>query len=192
MKITKETPSLLIAREQNYTIVIMGILFLSAGLYLLLRFFSFSISMFLLPSIFVILGLKLLLVSQFITIIADKTVRKLTIVKRGLLYKKNQTFIFDEIREISIEEYMNEKPNKLRLRGLNYAFVINLQDGQKYAISLDLTSLFSSSGVPMDESKGQTMNIISAKKIADFLKVSFINKQPQTFKSVVDIGYKSH
>ena len=186
MKIVEETPTRLVLKQKSLLgFVICGLFFL-VGIYLLLLFPQKDTKSMLISLFFIVFGVAGILFVRFITVILDKSTASASINTRGLLGNKTQTFAFNTLKEIAIEEYVTATNSSTGPRNqLNYNLVFYQTDGQAFPIHLNTPSMITVGGFPVGFMNGRNKTIELGNKIATFVGIPFVDRRPPTLGDVV-------
>lgn len=188
MKIIQETPTNLILKQSNFSSLVFGIIFflIGIGTTILISGQSFMTAI-IFGGAFILIGALVVVTAKSFTINIDKTQNKYTLSTVSLISKKNQDVALNQIKEVSLEEYVSQNVSGNSPRNqINYNLVFYLQDGQGILIPINSSSnSFSIQGIPVGGMLGRNKNIVLGNKIATFIGVPFVDRRPPTFTEAI-------
>jgi len=183
MKIAQITQTSMVLKDNNFSGIIFGAVFAVLGFILLYSMHPLSKPFSLktwLPAIFILVGLFVIAMSRFTTIILDKAQNKIIVIGLGILGKRVKEYPLNTVMRLELrEEYRIEYSNadsrgfSVQTPRLNWQLVFVFNDGQE--VPLDhVTS--SASTVRFDDiplMSGSGTERVVGQKIAAFLNIPF-------------------
>ena len=187
MKVVEESETKLVIKQGIFLNIILGILIVAAGVVLFFiantnvntgRIFALAL---------IIAGIISILLASATTITVDKTTNKIAFLISRLWGKKLQEMAINQVKEISLEEYVtqNYSDNRRPRSQLNFTLVYYLQDGQGIPFRLGSQSNFAFNGLPIGMFLGRNKNVVMGNKIAAFIGVPFVDRRPPTAAEVI-------
>ena len=187
MKVVEESETKLVIKQGIFLNIILGILIVAAGVVLFFiantnvntgRIFALAL---------IIAGIISILLASATTITVDKTTNKIAFLISRLWGKKLQEMAINQVKEISLEEYVtqNYSDNRRPRSQLNFTLVFYLQDGQGIPFRLGSQSNFAFNGLPIGMFLGRNKNVVMGNKIAAFIGVPFVDRRPPTAAEVI-------
>lgn len=184
MKIEKEDPGLLLAKESSIVPYIVGIIFIAIGLVALLLPSLFEDPPpFWFGLIFVVFGLLPLILASTTMISIDKAQNKMTVIEKSLIRSRKEECKLEELEAIEVEEgYKIERSSKrgdIKRRITVFAL---LKNGSRVVLSKTTPA----SGMLVTFwNVGKRPEIECPKKIAEFANVPLRERRPPSLHDAV-------
>lgn len=202
MKIVQETQAILVLKQKNYVGIFIGILLFAIGVCLLISQGVKDIKMLVISIIFILISLLVVVSTKFITLIIDKTSKRITITSKGLMRHSSQNIAIDQVKEVAIEESVTlvrtnnssttnsgtfnlSSSNPGMRKQVNYVLIFYLKDGQGIPVQIDSPASFSVGGLPIGDYLVRNKIIELGNKIANFIAVPFKDNRPPTVNEVI-------
>ena len=133
------------------------------------------------------IGIAILLLNKSITLIADGNIRQIRIAKKSLLGASNNSYSFNDIKDVMIEEdreYERDSDGDRKER-ITYVLIFNFNNGYQEAINLSSGSSNFSAGV-INMSRFSQNNAVMriGQRMAEVIGVPFNHKR----RGDMDIG----
>lgn len=185
MKITEESPLRLVLEQKSYFSYVVVSIFPIIGIYLLATQFH-EIKSVVIELAFVTVGGAGILFNTSYKLLLDKTTRKAMIFRIRLAGSKTETIDFGQLKEASIEEYIqtNTSGSGPRVQR-NYNLVLYSHDGQGYSLPINGSTNFTIAGMSLNGFAARNTIINLGNKIAAFIGVPFVDRRPPTATEVV-------
>jgi hypothetical protein len=179
MKITREDSNVFEAKEKPFFRIAIGLILLIVGVTTALNLFpSFNIPIAI--SIFLILaGGVIFLLSEFVTLTAEKQSQKITISRRAVLKNSRKEFDFTQVKRLLVQQSM--KSSSKGGSKIVHTLYLDLKEGPSeilgsHSSSSSFLSFFSSP--PMRD---------IGKRLAAFIGVPFEEAGLPTFGQITDM-----
>lgn len=197
MKIISETPSILILKENAYSVILGGIIAIITSFILAIVIFSNSPQplTFLIPLVFLIVGIITILSAKLVIITINKSINKINLSFVGLLGKKTQDIDINQVSEVVIQENYGRSMSSNNgnttfvphnTAGLNFTLVFYLKNGEGYPIPMGTAnSGLSINRIPFNIFSVRNKQIELGNKIASFIGVPFKDNRPPTLSDMV-------
>jgi len=184
MKIVKKTLDLMILKDRNIIVFILGIIFTLMGFVMILKPHIFSErSPVWLGLFFFLSGGFVIFVAKITTIILDKTSNKLLFLRRNLLGKKIKEYNLDQIKEVELSVGYSST-NKNVSYSYHLSFVLN--NGEIIPLNPGSNlSVIRISGIIGIGNKEIIPDKTLGAKIANFLGVPFQERRPPTVDEIL-------
>lgn len=171
MKILKEDQNLMILKDNNITIFVVGIIFVFVGLMIIFKpdYFTNETPLWF-GFVGILFGLFIILMAKITTISLDKLSNKLSFQQKGLTNKIIKEYTLGQIKEIELSvSYSTSGKNNY---SYHLAFVLN--NNEIIPLNPGSSSFLKIMGKQIipENTIGQ--------RIANFLNVPFQNRQPPT------------
>jgi len=189
VKVVSETQNQLILKQNRYSNIFLGIVLFLAGIGVFL--IAHQTAPKILSLVFLIIGILIIIFTKFITINIDKTQNSFSLIAAGLLGKKKTNIALDQIKEVSLEEYVSTQYNiagqnanmgsPMAQTNIVYDLVFYLKDGQGIPIQIKSGGNTFINGLPIGgfgSLLGRNKNVELGNKIATFIGIPFIDRRP--------------
>ncbi len=182
MKIIKEDQNLMVIKENNILVFVVGVIFFVGGLIEIFypEFFNAN------PPIWwgimsTIAGMFAILFGQTITITLDKNTELMTFLKWKLIKKDLNEYALNKIKEIELQQFYAGTSGEMSGQSrFSYEISFIMDNGQRIPLNPGITSartVFILSSRPKEAVFGQ--------RIANFLGVTFQEKRPPTLSETL-------
>lgn len=177
MKIVKEDQNLMILKENNILVFIVGVFFFVGGLIEIFypEFFNAN------PPIWwgiisAIAGMFAILLGQTITITLDKNAGLMTFLKWGLIKKDLNEYALNKIKKIELQQFYAGTSGKMSGQSrFSYEISFIMDNGQRIPLNPGVTS-----ARPVSILSSCPKETVFGQRIANFLGVPFQEKRPPT------------
>jgi hypothetical protein len=133
------------------------------------------------------IGIAILLLNKSITLIADGNVRQIKIAKKSLLGASDNSYSFNDIKDVMIEEdrdYERDSDGDRKER-ITFVLIFNFNNGYQEAINLSSgSSNFSAGGINMSRFSQNNAVMRIGQRMAEVIGVPFNHKR----RGDMDIG----
>ncbi|MEK7478914.1 MAG: hypothetical protein AAB626_03285 [Patescibacteria group bacterium] len=169
MKITKEDPNLMVIKDRNIFVFLIGAVFALAGFLVILKpdFFTEQPPTWF-GFMFFIIGLLTLFQAGVVTVSLDKTSNKLLFLRKKLIGKSNQSeYALNQIKEVELSVAYNKS-------GYSYHLSFIFNNGEIVPLSPGASSIIKINGwqiVPEND---------LGTKISNFLNIPFQERRAPT------------
>ena len=138
MKITQDTQAYLECKKSALVGYIISGLLMVGGVNAMVFMLIQSSSQWWLGLIAKAIGILILLLNKSITLIADGNIRQIRIAKKSLLGASDNSYSFNDIKEVMIEEDRNYERDTDgdRKERITYVLIFNFNNGYQEAINL--------------------------------------------------------
>ncbi len=185
MNIVQETPNLIALKDSDYKGLVIGIIFIVVPILLIPLIFSsqsanvliFALVLF----VFLVTGIFSVINSYFSTITLDKSINKLSFVRKGVLGKRNNDYSLSNISSIQLrQEYASRSTSSVGFstklgtmsRRLDFQLFFIFKSGEEIPLDhLQQPGGLSISGLPLLGGSGYEREL--GQKLATFLNVPF-------------------
>lgn len=199
MKIVQESAVSMVIKDYNYNSLVIGIVFIVLGSFSFFKteplrnLFDFKV---ILTGIFPIVGLYIVLITKFTTIVLDKAQNKITFTRKSILGTKHDEVSLAPVVKVELkQEYkmetveMNANTRGFSTRSeiprLYYQLALVSNNGQE----VQLESPKRSSGVGSILLGGRTKAREVGQKIATFLNVPFQEISPPDSNAPISLKF---
>ena len=187
MKITQDTQTYLECKKSALVGYIVAGLLMIGGVVAVILMLIQSASDWWFGLIALAIGIVILLLNKSITLIADANVRQIRITKKSLLGASDNSYSFNDIKEVMIEEdrdYERDSDGDRKMR-ITYVLIFNFNNGYQEAIKLSSgSSNFSVGGVNMSRFSQNNAMMRIGQRMAEVIGVPFNHKR----RGDMDIG----
>lgn len=173
MRIVKEDENLMVLKDKNIIVFVVGIIFFIAGIAVIIKpdFFSNQ------PPLWsglvgILLGGFVVAVAKITTVKLDKLANKLTFLRRGLIGKSSNEYDLKQIKEVELSVAYNSSSRSSGGYSYHLAFVFN--NGEIVQLNPGSSSIIRVMGRQIIPEK--TLGA----RIAGFLGVPFQERRPPT------------
>ena len=172
MRIVKENENLMVLKDRNIIAFAVGIIFLLAGIAVIIKpdFFT-NQPPFWSGLVGILLGGFVVAVAKITTINLDKQVNKLTFLRRGLIGKNSNEYDLNQIKEVELSVAYN---TSRKGGGYSYHLAFVLNSGEIVQLNPGSSSIIKVMGRQIIPEK--TLGT----RIASFLGVPFQERRPPT------------
>jgi hypothetical protein len=126
------------------------------------------------------IGIAILLLNKSITLIADGNLRQIRIAKKSLLGASDNSYSFNDIKEVMIEEdrdYERDSDGDRKER-ITYVLIFNFNNGYQEAINFSSgSSNFSAGGLNMSRFSQNNAVMRIGQRMAEVIGVPFNHKR---------------
>ena len=126
------------------------------------------------------IGILILLLNKSITLIADGNIRQIRITKKSLLGASDNSYSFNDIKDVMIEEdhdYERDSDGD-RKEKITYVLIFNFNNGYQEAINLSSgSSNFSAGGINMSRFSKNNAVMRIGQRMAEVIGVPFNHKR---------------
>jgi hypothetical protein len=133
------------------------------------------------------IGIAILLLNKSITLIADGNIRQIKIAKKSLLGASDNSYSFNDIKDVMIEEdrdYERDSDGDRKER-ITFVLIFNFNNGYQEAINLSSgSSNFSAGGINMSRFSQNNAVMRIGQRMAEVIGVPFNHKR----RGDMDIG----
>ena len=188
MKITQDTQTYLECKKSALVGYIVSGLLIVGGVVAVILMLIQSSSQWWLGLIALAIGVAILLFNKSITLVADANVRQIRISKKSLLGASDNSYSFNDIKEVMIEEdrdYERDSDGDRKER-ITYVLIFNFNNGYQEAINLTRSSSSNVSAGGLNMSRFSQNNAVMriGQRIAEVIGVPFNHKR----RGDMDIG----
>ena len=187
MKITQDTQTYLECKKSALVGYIVAGLLMIGGVVAVILMLIQSASDWWLGLIALIIGVVILLLNKSITLIADGNLRQIRIAIKSLLGASDNSYSFNDIKEVMIEEdrdYERDSDGDRKER-ITYVLIFNFNNGYQEAIKLSSgSSNFSVGGINMSRFSQNNAMMRIGQRMAEVIGVPFNHKR----RGDMDIG----
>ena len=185
MKITQDTQTYLECKKSALMGYIVSGLLMVGGVVAVILMLMQSASQWWLGLIALVIGILILLFNKSITLIADANIRQIRIVKKSLLGASDNSYSFNDIKDVMIEEdrdYERDSDGDRKER-ITYVLIFNFNNGYQEAINLARSSS-SVGGLNMSRFSQNNAVMRIGQRMAEVIGVPFNHKR----RGDMDIG----
>ena len=188
MKITQDTQTYLECKKSALVGYIVSGLLMVGGVVAVILILMQSASQWWLGLIALVIGIVILLLNKSITLIADANVRQIRITKKSLLGASDNSYSFNDIKDVMIEEdrdYDRDSDGDRKER-ITYVLIFNFNNGYQEAINLTpgTSSNVSVGGLNMNRFSQNNAVMRIGQRMAEVIGVPFNHKR----RGDMDIG----
>ena len=188
MKITQDTQTYLECKKSALVGYIVSGLLMVGGVVAVILILMQSASQWWLGLIALVIGIVILLLNKSITLIADANVRQIRITKKSLLGASDNSYSFNDIKDVMIEEdrdYDRDSDGDRKER-ITYVLIFNFNNGYQEAINLTpgTSSNVSVGGLNMNRFSQNNVVMRIGQRMAEVIGVPFNHKR----RGDMDIG----
>ena len=180
MKITQDTQTYLECKKSALVGYIVAGLLMIGGVVAVILMLMKSASNWWLGLIALAIGIAILLLNKSITLIADGNLRQIRIAKKSLLGASDNSYSFNDIKEVMIEEdrdYERDSDGDRKER-ITYVLIFNFNNGYQEAINLSSgSSNFSAGGLNMSRFSQNNAVMRIGQRMAEVIGVPFNHKR---------------
>ena len=185
MKITQDTQTYLECKKSAIVGYIVSGLLMVGGVVAVILMLLQSASQWWLGLIALVIGILILLFNKSISLIADVNIRQIRIVKKSLLGASDNSYSFNDIKDVMIEEdrdYERDSDGDRKER-ITYVLIFNFNNGYQEAINLARSSS-SVGGLNMSRFSQNNAVMRIGQRMAEVIGVPFNHKR----RGDMDIG----
>jgi hypothetical protein len=187
MKITQDNQTYLECKKSALVGYIVAGLLMIGGVVAVILMLIQSASDWWLGLIALAIGVAVLLLNKSITLIADGNLRQIRIAIKSLLGASDNSYSFNDIKEVMIEEdrdYERDSDGDRKER-ITYVLIFNFNNGYQEAIKLSSgSSNFSVGGINMSRFSQNNAMMRIGQRMAEVIGVPFNHKR----RGDMDIG----
>ena len=188
MKITQDTQTYLECKKSALVGYIVSGLLMVGGVAAVILMLMQSASQWWLGLIALVIGIVILLLNKSITLIADGNIRQIRIAKKSLLGASDNSYSFNDIKDVMIEEdrdYDRDSDGDRKER-ITYVLIFNFNNGYQEAINLrpGTSSNVSVGGLNMSRFSQNNAVMRIGQRMAEVIGVPFNHKR----RGDMDIG----
>ena len=187
MKITQDNQTYLECKKSALVGYIVAGLLMIGGVVAVILMLIQSASDWWLGLIALAIGIVILLLNKSITLIADGNLRQIRIAIKSLLGASDNSYSFNDIKEVMIEEdreYERDSDGDRKER-ITYVLIFNFNNGYQEAIKLSSgSSNFSVGGINMSRFSQNNAMMRIGQRMAEVIGVPFNHKR----RGDMDIG----
>ena len=188
MKITQDTQTYLECKKSALVGYIVSGLLMVGGVAAVILMLMQSASQWWLGLIALVIGIVILLLNKSITLIADGNIRQIRIAKKSLLGASDNSYSFNDIKDVMIEEdrdYDRDSDGDRKER-ITYVLIFNFNNGYQEAINLTpgTSSNVSVGGLNMSRFSQNNAVMRIGQRMAEVIGVPFNHKR----RGDMDIG----
>ena len=188
MKITQDTQTYLECKKSALVGYIVSGLLMVGGVAAVILMLMQSASQWWLGLIALVIGIVILLLNKSITLIADGNIRQIRIAKKSLLGASDNSYSFNDIKDVMIEEdrdYDRDSDGDRKER-ITYILIFNFNNGYQEAINLrpGTSSNVSVGGLNMSRFSQNNAVMRIGQRMAEVIGVPFNHKR----RGDMDIG----
>lgn len=180
MKITQDNQTYLECKKSAVVGYIISGLLMIGGVVAVIVMFMQSASNWWLGLIALAIGIAVLLLNKSITLIADGNIRQIRITKKSLLGASDNSYSFNDIKDVMIEEdhdYERDSDGD-RKEKITYVLIFNFNNGYQEAINLSSgSSNFSVGGINMSRFSQNNAVMRIGQRVAEVIGVPFHHKR---------------
>jgi hypothetical protein len=181
MKITQDTQTYLECKKSALVGYIVSGLLMVGGLIAVILILMKSASNWWLGLIALAIGIAILLLNKSITLIADGNLRQIRIAKKSLLGASDNSYSFNDIKDVMIEEDRNYERDSDgdRKEKITYVLIFNFNNGYQEAINLTggSSSNVSVGGLNMSRFSQNNAVMRIGQRMAEVIGVPFNHKR---------------
>ena len=181
MKITQDTQTYLECKKSALVGYIVSGLLMVGGVAAMVFMLIQSSSQWWLGLIAEAIGILILLLNKSITLIADGNIRQIRIAKKSLLGASDNSYSFNDIKEVMIEEDRNYERDTDgdRKERITYVLIFNFNNGYQEAINLTggSSSNVSVGGLNMSRFSQNNAVMRIGQRMAEVIGVPFNHKR---------------
>ena len=181
MKITQDTQTYLECKKSALVGYIISGLLMVGGVAAMVLMLIQSSSQWWLGLIAEAIGILILLLNKSITLIADGNIRQIRIAKKSLLGASDNSYSFNDIKEVMIEEDRNYERDTDgdRKERITYVLIFNFNNGYQEAINLTggSSSNVSVGGLNMSRFSQNNAVMRIGQRMAEVIGVPFNHKR---------------
>ena len=181
MKITQDTQTYLECKKSALVGYIISGLLMVGGVAAMVFMLIQSSSQWWLGLIAEAIGILILLLNKSITLIADGNIRQIRIAKKSLLGASDNSYSFNDIKEVMIEEDRNYERDTDgdRKERITYVLIFNFNNGYQEAINLTggSSSNVSVGGLNMSRFSQNNAVMRIGQRMAEVIGVPFNHKR---------------
>ena len=178
MKITQDTQTYLECKKSALVGYIVSGLLMVGGVVAVILMLKQSASQWWLGLIALAIGIAILLLNKSITLIADGNIRQIRIAKKSLLGASDNSYSFNDIKDVMIEEdrdYERDSDGDRKER-ITYVLIFNFNNGYQEAINLTRSSS-SVGGLNMSRFSQNNAVMRIGQRMAEVIGVPFNHKR---------------
>ena len=188
MKIIQDTQTYLECKKSALVGYIVSGLLMVGGVAAVILMLMQSASQWWLGLIALVIGIVILLLNKSITLIADGNIRQIRIAKKSLLVASDNSYSFNDIKDVMIEEdrdYDRDSDGDRKER-ITYVLIFNFNNGYQEAINLTpgTSSNVSVGGLNMSRFSQNNAVMRIGQRMAELIGVPFNHKR----RGDMDIG----
>ena len=187
MKITQDTQTYLECKKSALVGYIFSGMLIVGGVVAVILMLIQNATNWWLGLIAMAIGIAILLLNKSITLIADGNVRQIKIAKKSLLGASDNSYSFNDIKDVMIEEdrdYERDSDGDRKER-ITYVLIFNFNNGYQEAINLSSgSSNFSVGGINMSRFSQNNAVMRIGQRMAEVIGVPFNHKR----RGDMDIG----
>ena len=188
MKIAQDTQTYLECKKSALVGYIVSGLLMVGGVVAVILMLMQSASQWWLGLIALVIGIVILLLNKSITLIADGNIRQIRIAKKSLLGASDNSYSFNDIKDVMIEEdrdYDRDSDGDRKER-ITYVLIFNFNNGYQEAINLTpgTSSNVSVGGLNMSRFSQNNAVMRIGQRMAEVIGVPFNHKR----RGDMDIG----
>ena len=187
MKITQDNQTYLECKKSALVGYIVAGLLMIGGVVAVILMLIQSASDWWLGLIALAIGVAVLLLNKSITLIADGNLRQIRIAIKSLLGASDNSYSFNDIKEVMIEEDREYERDSVgdRKERITYVLIFNFNNGYQEAINLSSgSSNFSAGGINMSRFSQNNAVMRIGQRMAEVIGVPFNHKR----RGDMDIG----
>jgi hypothetical protein len=181
MKITQDTQTYLECKKSALIGYIVAGLLMIGGVVAVILMLMKSASNWWLGLIALAIGIAILLLNKSITLIADGNLRQIRIAKKSLLGASDNSYSFNDIKDVMIEEDRNYERDSDgdRKEKITYVLIFNFNNGYQEAINLTggSSSNVSVGGLNMSRFSQNNAVMRIGQRMAEVIGVPFNHKR---------------
>jgi len=181
MKITQDTQTYLECKKSALVGYIVSGLLMVGGVIAVILMLIQSASQWWLGLIALAIGIAILLLNKSITLIADGNLRQIRIAKKSLLGASDNSYSFNDIKDVMIEEDRDYDRNSDgdRKEKITYVLIFNFNNGYQEAINLTpgSSSNVSVGGLNMSRFSQNNTVMKIGQRMAEVIGVPFNHKR---------------
>ena len=181
MKITQDTQTYLECKKSALVGYIVSGLLMVGGVVAVILMLMQSASNWWLGLIALVIGIAILLLNKSITLIADGNLKQIRIVQKSLLRASDNSYSFNDIKDVMIEEDREYKRDSDgdRKEKITYVLIFNFNNGYQEAINLTSGSSSNVSVEGLNMSRFSQNNAVMriGQRMAEVIGVPFNHKR---------------
>ena len=181
MKISQDTQTYLECKKSALVGYIVAGLLMIGGVVAVILMLMKSASNWWLGLIALAIGIAILLLNKSITLIADGNLRQIRIAKKSLLGASDNSYSFNDIKDVMIEEDRNYERDSDgdRKEKITYVLIFNFNNGYQEAINLTggSSSNVSVGGLNMSRFSQNNAVMRIGQRMAEVIGVPFNHKR---------------
>ncbi len=166
MKMTLESPSRMVLKDNNYTQFVMGFVFFLVGAGVAFLFMSEGLVPVAIGAVFALAGLYLIAITKIVTVTLDKGANKGTVSLRGIIGGGTRDFELAKVKKVVLRKTVSSTSSS-KGSSSSYHYIVGLvmEGGEELpfelaTVSANITDVL----VSPDERQKE-----AAKRISDFL-----------------------